>query len=114
MFHTISTRDLQRTPKKVLDEAKKRNKPLIIITDNKPAGAIISINLLEELNQMLTLKVLEQEAMEEYKNGNVEIINSVAQDKNSVFSLAGAMKVEDADRMEKTIRSLKKVPARKP
>ncbi len=35
-------------------------------------------------------------------------------DKNSVFSLAGAMKVEDADRMEKTVQSLKKVPARKP
>lgn len=76
MFHTISSRDLQRTPKKILDQAKKLNEPLIIIAENKPAGAIISLDLLKELKYISTLKALELEAINDYESGNTELIDT--------------------------------------
>lgn len=53
MFNTVSTRDLQRQPKTIMEKANKLNKPLVIITGNKPAGAIIGLELLRALNALL-------------------------------------------------------------
>ena len=54
MFNTVSTRDLQRQPKTVMEKANKLNKPLIVITGNKPTGAIIGLELLRTLNVLLS------------------------------------------------------------
>lgn len=53
MLNTISTRDMQRTPKRVIDQAQKSDVPLIVISDNKPKGAFISLSLLDRLQKIL-------------------------------------------------------------
>ncbi len=53
MFNTVTSRDLQRTPGKVMNEAKKKNEPIVVIKENKPVGAIISLELLRMLNALL-------------------------------------------------------------
>lgn len=53
MFNTISGRDLQKTPKKVMKQANRIDKPLVIITENKPVGAVIGLELLRILNAIL-------------------------------------------------------------
>jgi len=41
----------------------------MVITNNKPVGAIISLKLLDQLNRNLQLEMLEKEALAEYKKG---------------------------------------------
>jgi len=53
MLHTISTRDLQRTPRNVIHRAQKSDKPLIVISGNKPMGAFINLHLLDRLQKIL-------------------------------------------------------------
>ena len=56
MFATVSARQIQRGYKKVLEDANKSKEPIIVMSNNKPLGAIISLDLLEE-------------ALKEYKAG---------------------------------------------
>ena len=53
MLNTISTRDLQRTPRDVIYRAQKSDKPLIVISGNKPMGAFINLHLLDRLQKIL-------------------------------------------------------------
>lgn len=59
--HTISARELQTGYRKVLAKAQKVNKPIVIITNNKPVGAVISMDLLKELEQMALLNTIARE-----------------------------------------------------
>lgn len=70
MFNTISARQIQREYKKVLQNANKSKEPIIVMSNNKPQGAIIGLNLLEKFQIEAVLK----EALEEYKAGKTKTI----------------------------------------
>ncbi len=72
MQNTISARQLQREYKKVLEEANRLEKPLIVISNNKPQGAIIGLDLLEKFLLDETLK----EALREKKEGKNKTIST--------------------------------------
>lgn len=85
MLNTVSTRDLQRTPKKVIEEAKRLQKPLIVISDNKPQAALISMTLLDKFLKNIPeespydlekLNKLAVEALEESKQGKTRVIST--------------------------------------
>ncbi len=65
MFNTISARQIQRGYKKVLEEANKSKEPIIVMSNNKPQGAIIGLDQLEKLRMQEAIN----EALEEYKAG---------------------------------------------
>ncbi|OGK38792.1 hypothetical protein A3F03_03140 [Candidatus Roizmanbacteria bacterium RIFCSPHIGHO2_12_FULL_41_11] len=69
MLNTISAKQIQREYKKIFERANKQNQPIMVITNNKPVGAIISLKLLDQLNRNLQLEMLEKEALAEYKKG---------------------------------------------
>lgn len=68
----ISARQLQRGYKKVLEQANRLNKPLIIVSNNQPQGAVIGLDLLEKLQ----LDTLLNEALDEYKAGKTKSIKT--------------------------------------
>ena len=72
MQNTISARQLQRGYKRVLEEANKIKKPLIVISNNQPQGAIIGLDLLERIQ----LDTLLKEALAERKTGKTKIIST--------------------------------------
>ena len=72
MFTTISARQIQREYKKTLREANKLNKPIILMTNNKPQGAIIGLDLLEKLQ----LESLLKQALKESKEGKTKVIST--------------------------------------
>lgn len=76
MLHTISARQLQKSYRKILDKVNKLNKPLIVITNNKPIAAIISLKLLEEIDSRMSLKELEEESDEIIRKGEYEVIDT--------------------------------------
>lgn len=65
MFTTVSARQIQRGYKKVLEDANKSKEPIVVMANNKPLGAIISLELLEKLQ----LEAVLDEALREYKLG---------------------------------------------
>lgn len=65
MLHTISARQLQREYKRVLERANKIDEPLLVMSNNKPQGAVIGLELVERLR----LEDVAQEAMDEYRQG---------------------------------------------
>ncbi len=71
-MYTISARQLQREYKKVLEKANKVKKPIIVISNNKPQGAVIGLDLLEELQ----MEIAAREALEEYKKGKTKTIST--------------------------------------
>ena len=72
MLNTISARQIQREYKKILQEANKSEEPIVVMSNNKPQGAIIGLDLLEKLQLDLALK----KALEEYKEGKTVKIES--------------------------------------
>lgn len=65
MFNTVSARQIQREYKKVLEDANKSKQPIVVMSNNKPQGAIIGLDLLEKMQ----LEVVLEEALKEYKAG---------------------------------------------
>ena len=65
MFATVSARQIQRGYKKVLEDANKSKEPIVVMANNKPLGAIISLDLLEKLQ----LETVLNEALKEYRAG---------------------------------------------
>lgn len=72
MLNTISARQIQRGYKKVLDDANKSKEPIVVMSNNKPQGAIIGLDLLEKLQLDEALK----EALAEYKAGKTKSIST--------------------------------------
>ncbi len=72
MHNTISARQIQREYKKVLEKANKIKKPIIVISNNKPLGAIIGLDLLERIQLDLAAK----EALENYRAGRATSIST--------------------------------------
>lgn len=54
----------------MIEEANKINRPIIVISNNKPQGAIIDLDLLDRLQ----LGLLVKEALKEYKTGKTKKI----------------------------------------
>lgn len=73
MLNTISARQIQREYKKVLQDANKSKDPIVVMSNNKPLGAIIGLDLLEKLQ----LDVALREALEEYKAGKTKTISTI-------------------------------------
>ncbi|MEK7450793.1 MAG: type II toxin-antitoxin system prevent-host-death family antitoxin [Patescibacteria group bacterium] len=72
MFNTVSARQIQREYKKVLEDANKSKEPIVVMSNNKPLGAIISLDLLEKLQ----LEAVLNEALKEYKTGKTVSIET--------------------------------------
>lgn len=72
MLDTISARQIQREYKKVLQRANKTKKPIVVMANNKPLGAVIGLDLLEKLQLDTVLK----EALEEYEAGKTKSIST--------------------------------------
>ena len=72
MFNTVSARQIQREYKKVLKNANRSKEPIVVMANNKPLGAIISLNLLEKLQMEAVLN----EALKEYKLGKTVSIET--------------------------------------
>jgi prevent-host-death family protein len=72
MYHTISARQIQREYKKILEKANKIKKPIIVISNNKPQGAVIGLDLLEQLR----LNEAAMEALKDYKEGRTKSIST--------------------------------------
>lgn len=68
MFNTISARQIQREYKKVLGKANKSEEPIVVMSRNKPLGAIIGLDLLEKIQLEFVLR----EALDEYKAGKTK------------------------------------------
>jgi hypothetical protein len=49
---TIAARDIQRGYKKVFDMVKKTKRPVVVMANNTPQAAIISLAMLEEYNRL--------------------------------------------------------------
>ncbi len=73
MFSTVSARQIQRGYKKLLEDANKSKEPIVVMANNKPLGAIISLDLLEKLQMEAVLN----EALEEYKAGKTKAISTM-------------------------------------
>jgi len=73
MFTTVSARQIQRGYKKVLEDANKSKEPIVVMSNNKPLGAIISLDLLEKLR----LEAVLEEALKEYKAGKTKTISTM-------------------------------------
>jgi len=50
---TISARDIQRGYKKVFDTVKKTKKPVVVMANNNPQAAIISLEMLDRYNAIV-------------------------------------------------------------
>ena len=73
MFNTISARQIQREYKNVLQTANKSKEPIVVMSNNKPLGAVIGLDLLEKLQ----LEALLREAVAEYKAGKTKKISTM-------------------------------------
>jgi PHD/YefM family antitoxin component YafN of YafNO toxin-antitoxin module len=73
MLNTISARQIQRGYKKVFQDANKSREPIVVMSNNKPQGAIIGLDLLEKLQ----LDVVFAEALEGYKAGKTKSISTM-------------------------------------
>lgn len=72
MFTTVSARQIQREYKKIFKKANKSKEPIIVMSNNRPQGAIIGLDLLENLR----LETVLNEALEEYKSGKTRTIST--------------------------------------
>lgn len=72
MFNTVSARQIQRGYKKVLEKANKTKKPIVVMANNKPLGAVVGLDILEKLQ----LEAVFNEALAEYKAGKTKTIST--------------------------------------
>ncbi len=72
MLNTVSAREIQRSYKKILNQANESKEPIIVMANNKPLGAVIGLDLLEKIQLDLVLN----EALKEYKSGKTKSIST--------------------------------------
>lgn len=70
--NTVPMKEILRNWKEVFAQAKKAKTPLIVMDDNEPQGALISLDMLEEMR----LEKVKNEALEEYRKGNTKTIST--------------------------------------
>lgn len=72
MLNTVSARQIQREYRKVLENANKSKEPIVVMSNNKPIGAIIGLDILEKLQIEAVLK----QAFDEYSAGKTKNIST--------------------------------------
>lgn len=72
MFNTVSARQIQRGYKRVLENANKSKEPIIVMSNNKPLGAVIGLDLLEKIQ----LELIVKQALKESKSRNTKVIET--------------------------------------
>lgn len=72
MLNTVSARQIQREYKKVLKLANESKEPIIVMSYNKPLGAIIGLDLLEKIQ----IELLVKQALRESKSRKTKIIKT--------------------------------------
>lgn len=55
---TVSAREIQRGYRRIFDRVRKTKRPVVVMANNEPQGAIVSVDMLEEYNALR----MEQEA----------------------------------------------------
>ena len=70
MLTTVSARQIQREYKKVFEKANKSKEPIIVMSNNKPQGAVIGLDLLEKLR----IEEVISQARKEYQTGKTTVI----------------------------------------
>lgn len=73
MLITVSARQIQRNYKKILEKANKLKEPIIVMSRNKPLGAVIGPDLLEKLQ----LELLVKRALKESRSEKTKIITTL-------------------------------------
>ena len=73
MLNSISARQIQRQYKKVLQQANDSKEPIIVMANNKPLGAIIGLELLEEIQLQQVVK----QALKKSRSGKTKVIETV-------------------------------------
>ncbi len=92
MLNTVSARQIQREYKKVLENANKSKEPIIVMSNNKPLGAVIGLDLLEKLQ----LEIVLNEVLEEYRAGktkNIDTEEDLEAEFEEMRKIAGAKKL---------------------
>ena len=84
MYNNIYSKDLQRNYKKILDGVRENiHIPYLVYKRNKPLAAIVSLNLLEEYNEMKRIKEISaalaviNEGEKEYKEGRAKKVEEL-------------------------------------
>ena len=72
MLTTVSARQIQREYKKVFEKANKSKEPIIVMSNNKPQGAVIGLDLLEKLR----IEEVISQARKEYEAGKTTVIKT--------------------------------------
>jgi PHD/YefM family antitoxin component YafN of YafNO toxin-antitoxin module len=72
MLTTVSARQIQREYKKILEDANRLKEPIIVISNNKPQGAIIGLELLEKVQ----LDSLLKQALKDSSNHKTKAIST--------------------------------------
>jgi len=72
MLNTISARQIQREYKKILQKANESKEPIIVMSNNKPLGAIIGLDLLEKIQ----LELIVKQALKESKSAKTKVIET--------------------------------------
>lgn len=60
LTNTVSARDVQRQYKKIFARVKRTKKPVVVISDNKPQAAIVSLDMLEEYEKLQGWQVIDE------------------------------------------------------
>ena len=58
--NTVSGRDIQRQYKKIFAKVKKTQKPIVVISDNKPQAAIVSLEMLEKYEKLSGWAIIDE------------------------------------------------------
>ena len=87
---TVSARQIQREYKTVLENANKTKKPIVVMSNNKPIGAVIGLELLEKLQLDLMLK----QALEESQQRKTIIVDTPKKLQDSFEEMRSEAKIE--------------------
>ena len=69
---TVSARQLQREYKKVLKKANRAKEPIVVIANNKLQGAVIGLDLLEDIR----LNAVAEEVLKDYREGRTKSVSN--------------------------------------
>lgn len=85
----VSARDIQTSYKTIFEEAKTLHEPILVMRNNEPQAAIISIDYLEELRNK-AMSYEEMEALDTLKSYKEDVKNNRLKKYNSIEELLDA------------------------
>ncbi len=79
----VSVSDLQKNYRKVINKAKRTNKPVLVMRGNDPEVVVVDIKVMDEMNKRLEELEIEEtlraaaQARKDYKAGKLKTADSV-------------------------------------